>query len=82
MKLDHSNYMIWKKKILKILKSYELEDFVMRRKKYPQRNLDNGVVNPDYKFWSFQDQMIGYLLIIFMNDEIIKKVYDYDTSTM
>lgn len=79
IKLDRSNYMILKKQMLHILKSYDLDEFVLEKKKCPQKFLDAWKLNPSYKFWIRQDQMIGSWLIVSMTDELIKEVSDFDT---
>lgn len=63
------------------MKSYELEGFVLGRKKCPPIILDNGVVNKNYMFWYHQDQMIAFLLIVSINDDLIKEVSNYVAST-
>lgn len=66
---------------MRILKSYKLEIIMFGRKKFPQRNLENGAMNPKYELKCCQNQMIGSWLIISMNDDLIKEDFDYDTST-
>lgn len=79
IKLDNSNFTIWKHQILKILKSFELDGYV---KESLTEFLKNGSLNLEYKFWEKQDEMMDCWLMSCMIDEILTLISGFDTSRL
>lgn len=50
IKFDLTNFVLWKKKILRILKSYEFEDFVLGHFHSPSRRDWKGKANVDFRY--------------------------------
>lgn len=70
IKLSNNNYIIWKHYILKLLRSLELEEYVLHDP--PLHELKDGVVNPAHKNWRKQDEMLGCWLMSYVSEDVLK----------
>lgn len=68
MQSNSTNFVVWKKQILIILRSYELEGFFLGDYDCPSR------------YWMRQDQMTGLWLITCMEGELMKEISKCNTS--
>ena len=71
VKLDRSNFMIWRKQVLTTIRGNRLEDFISGNQIIPEQYISNTVAdgsvqritNPAYINWRAQDQtLLGWIL--------------------
>ena len=62
VKLDRSNYVLWKSQVLPIVQAYDLEGFLLGTKTQPSESLGNSA-NPDFVHWHRLDQFLLSLLL-------------------
>lgn len=74
--MDPTKFVIWKKKILQILRSYELQDFVLSGYPYLLRSDAKGKVNTKYRYWMSD----GFMADNMYENWIDKGSSDYETS--
>lgn len=79
IKLDCTNFVL-AEKILKILKSYELEDFGLDIYLCPSKKDYVGKICVEFRYQITQDKMIRPWLITCMKDELMKDIFDYETD--
>ena len=88
VKLDHSNFLPWRKQVLTSIRGNHLGSFISEPQIIPYQYLSNSgvdgsiekVENPAYINWQAQDQtLLGWLLSI-ISKGILSSVMNYDTS--
>ena len=58
VKLDRTNYVMWKSQIDNIVFANGFEDFIDGTFAYPEKELSAGVINPTFIAWRRQDRTI------------------------
>ncbi|KAL9413756.1 hypothetical protein AB3S75_042279 [Citrus x aurantiifolia] len=88
VKLDRSNFLLWRKQVLTLIKGNRLEKFISDPQIVPEQYLSNAttdgsgenVENPAYHNWRALDQtLLGWLLST-ISEGILSSVLTYDTS--
>jgi hypothetical protein len=87
-KLKHDNYRLWKTQVVPQLKGVDVYGFVDGSKPAPPQEISmtfaSGVVttiaNPDYIYWSSQDNLILGALISSIEESLITHVVHCKTS--
>ena len=85
VRLDRSNYLLWKAQILPPLRIANVTGYVDGTCPTPARLLppdDKGerAVNPEYATWYRQDQIVLSYLLASLSDEVLQQVHQLDTS--
>lgn len=80
VKLDNSNYLLWRTQFLPLLKGYELEGFVDGSNKCPAETLTNNTINPEYIAWNKQDQILLGWLLSSLTESALAHVVGLQTS--
>ena len=88
IKLDRSNYMIWKSQILSSVRANDIEGFLDGSKICPSQFLDDKPrsssvdlrENPAYVTWKKQDQMLLGWLLSSISIEVLSLVVTSKTS--
>ena len=73
MRLDRSNYAIWKSQFLPTIRAYELEGFLLVTKALPCSTLDD-YVNPDFVQCNCLDQLVESWLLSSTSESMIGHV--------
>ena len=88
VKLDHSNFLLWRKQVLTSIRGNRLKSFILEPHIILYQYLSNSgvdgsiekVENPAYINWRAQDQtLLGWLLST-ISEGILSSVMNYDTS--
>ena len=88
VKLDRSNFLLWRKQVLTSIKGNRLEKFISEPQIVPEQYLSNAITdgsgenveNPAYVNWRALDQtLLGWLLST-ISEGIRSSVLSYDTS--
>ena len=80
IKLDRSNYLFWKSKILLAARAYDLEAFNLDTKSKPNEvitdssNPDVSFNNPEYVSWMRIDQFVMSWLLSSISEQMIGHV--------
>ena len=87
VKLDQSNYLIWKSQVLASIRGNRLEKFIDESITPPPSHTsqrcgdDLGYVeNPEFATWRAQDQILLDWLLLSMSEGIISLVFNLETS--
>ena len=88
IKLDRSNYIIWKSHILSSVRANGLEDHLDSSKSCPDQFLQSESensevetqINPAFTTWKRKDQMLLSWMLSFINLEILSPVVNSETS--
>ena len=87
IKLDQSNYLIWRSQVLALIRGNRLEKFIDDSTTPPpshiaQRIRDDlrSVENPKFVTWRSQDQVLLGWLLSSMSEGIISLVFNLETS--
>ncbi|KAH9659677.1 hypothetical protein KPL70_023950 [Citrus sinensis] len=90
IKLDRTNYTIWKQQVLSSIRGNGLENYIDESKLCPDQFLPNrsrsgeasgeGCENPDYVAWKRQDQLLLSWIMSSMSLEILSLVVSSQTS--
>ena len=88
IKLDRSNYMIWKSQILSSVRANGLEDLLDGSKTSPDQFLQSETesisgdaeLNPAYTTWKRKDQLLLSWLMSSISIEILSLVVNFETS--
>ena len=73
MRLDPSNYAIWKSQVLPTVRAYELQVFLLVTKALPCSTLDDSV-NPNFVQWNCLDQFVVSWLLSSTSESMIAHV--------
>lgn len=76
--LEDNNLGIWGHQLFKILSNLELESYVLEGA--PMRYLRDGLVNPQFRSWKWQDEILGGWLMAYMTNVVLKQVGNFCTS--
>ncbi|KAL9460414.1 hypothetical protein AB3S75_003593 [Citrus x aurantiifolia] len=88
VKLDRSNFLLWRKQVLTSIRGNRLEKFISEPQIIPEQYLSNAtadgsgenVENPAFLNWRALDQtLLGWLLST-ISEGIMSSVLSYDTS--
>ncbi|KAH9792303.1 retrovirus-related pol polyprotein from transposon RE2 [Citrus sinensis] len=84
VKLDRSNFLLWRKQVLMSIRGNRLERFISEPQVVPDQYLSGGsgesIENPAYINWRAQDQtLLGWLLST-VSEGILSSVLNHDTS--
>ncbi|KAI4304099.1 hypothetical protein MLD38_039655 [Melastoma candidum] len=82
VKLDESNYPLWKGQVLAAVIAGGLEDFIFGKSLPPPLFLDDAcmISNPDYKIWQRSDKMVMSLLFSALTADPLSQVIYCKTS--
>ena len=87
VKLDQSNFLIWRSQVLALIRGNRLEKFIDDSATPPpshiaQRIGDDirSVENPEFVIWRSQDQVLLGWLLSSMSEGIISLVFNLETS--
>ena len=86
VRLDETNFLIWKHQILSAIRGYNLYDFIDRSVKPPAKytpdpkDPEPASLNPDYKDWERQDQLLASWISCSMTDPMLTRVVGCTTS--
>ncbi|KAH9793691.1 retrovirus-related pol polyprotein from transposon RE1 [Citrus sinensis] len=88
VKLDRSNFLLWRKQVLTSIRGNRLEGFISENQNIPEQYLSqartDGSVerteNPAYVNWRAQDQTLLSWLFSTISEGILSSVLNYDTA--
>ncbi|KAL9447356.1 hypothetical protein AB3S75_014926 [Citrus x aurantiifolia] len=88
IKLDRSNYLLWRSQVLASIRSNRLEDFVTGAKSVPDKCLllteadgsTQQIENPEYQIWRSQDQTLLGWLLSSLSEGILSLVINCESS--
>ncbi|GAV84468.1 UBN2 domain-containing protein/UBN2_3 domain-containing protein [Cephalotus follicularis] len=70
IKLNASNYLIWRFQFLALFRGYDLLSYVDGTTQPPPMQLDNGFPNPAYILWHKQDQLLLSWLLSSLTESV------------
>ena len=79
VKLDRSNYVLWKSQVLQIVQAYDLEGFLFGTKTYPSESLGD-FANPDFVHWHRLYQFLLSWLLLTITESMLGHVLHCHTS--
>ncbi|GAV70717.1 UBN2_3 domain-containing protein, partial [Cephalotus follicularis] len=74
IKLNASNYLIWRSQFLALLRGYDLLSYVDGTTQPPPMQLDDGSPNPPYILWHKQDQLLLSWLLSSLTESVHAQV--------
>ncbi|OVA03257.1 hypothetical protein BVC80_8621g8 [Macleaya cordata] len=80
VKLDPSNYLLWRTQFQPLLRCYRLQGFVDGTNPCPPRLLDDGKLNPAYELWIEQDSIILGWIFSTLSDPVLAQLVDIESS--
>ncbi|KAH9696661.1 retrovirus-related pol polyprotein from transposon RE2 [Citrus sinensis] len=88
IKLDRSNFLIWRKQVLTSIRGNRLEDFISENQIIPEQHIIQTTVdgsvqkvdNPAYINWRAQDQILLGWLLSSVNEDILSSILNCDNS--
>ena len=88
IKLDRSNFLIWRKQVLTSIRGNRLEDFISENHIIPEQHIiqtavDGSVQKVDnlaYINWRAQDQILLGWLLSSVNEGILSSILNWDNS--
>ena len=88
IKLDRSNYLLWRSQVLASIRGNRLEDFITRIKSAPEEHLlfagvdgsTQQIDNPEYHIWRSQDQTLLGWLLSSISEGILSLVINWESS--
>ena len=86
IKLDCSNYIFWKSKILPAARAHDLEAFLLGTKLKPVETIVDStnsitpMVNPDYVSWIRHDQFVMSWLLSSISEQMLGHVVQYRSA--
>lgn len=87
-KLDHLNFISWRKQVSLTIRGHRLQDYVSPSQSYriPAKFLTKefeiaNLVNPKFTNWEQQDQLILSWLFSSMSDNLVSRMIDCETTT-
>ncbi|KAK6143064.1 hypothetical protein DH2020_023412 [Rehmannia glutinosa] len=85
VKLDDSNYLVWKQQVLTAIKGYGLEDFISEQSNVPEKFTKEttekpSTLNPDFVTWQRQDQLLASWILSSLSEGILVLMVGLNTS--
>ncbi|GAV77105.1 UBN2_3 domain-containing protein, partial [Cephalotus follicularis] len=80
IKLTSTNNLIWRSQLLALLRGYDLLSFIDGTTHPPMKTLDDGSLNPAYKTWHKQDQLLLSWLFSSLTESIHAQVIGLEIS--
>jgi hypothetical protein len=80
VKLDRSNYVLWRSHIDNVIFANGFEDFIDSTSIYPEKELSLGVINPSFVTWRRQDRTILNWIYSSLIPAIMTQIIGYNTS--
>ncbi|GAV81757.1 UBN2_3 domain-containing protein, partial [Cephalotus follicularis] len=80
IKLNASNYLIWRSQFLALLRGYDLLSYVDGTAKPPPTQFDDGSSNPAYILWHKQDQLLLSWLLSSLTESVHAQVVGLQSS--
>ncbi|KAL9438517.1 hypothetical protein AB3S75_024229 [Citrus x aurantiifolia] len=88
VKLDRSNFLLWRKQVVTSIRGNRLERFILEPQVIPEQYLvdspiegsGESIENPAYSNWRAQDQILLGWLLSTISEGILSSVLSYDTS--
>ncbi|GAV81121.1 UBN2_3 domain-containing protein, partial [Cephalotus follicularis] len=80
IKLNASNYLIWRSQFLALLRGYDLLSYVDGTTQPPPTQLDDGSPNPTYILWHKQDQLLLSSLLSSLTESVHAQVVGLESS--
>ncbi|KAI4387880.1 hypothetical protein MLD38_000271 [Melastoma candidum] len=83
VKLDDTNYLVWKGQVMAAIIAAGFEDFISGSSSPPAQFLDSGdlLMNPDYKIWHRTDKAVMSLLFSALTSETLGQVVCCKTAS-
>ncbi|KAJ9695793.1 hypothetical protein PVL29_010991 [Vitis rotundifolia] len=80
VKLDRTNYILWRSQIDNVIFANGFEDFIDGTSICPERNLSPGVINPAFVAWRRQDRTILSWIYSSLTPGIMAQIIGHNTS--
>ena len=84
VKLDDTNYLIWKHEVQTAIRGYGLEGFILGTQEVPPRLIqvqdDTQIVNPSYISYQGQDHLLASLIIASISPSFLPQLVGCDTA--
>uniref|UniRef100_A0A2N9FT93 Integrase catalytic domain-containing protein n=1 Tax=Fagus sylvatica TaxID=28930 RepID=A0A2N9FT93_FAGSY len=86
VKLDSTNFIVWKHQLSSILKAYSMIDFVDGSVPSPTQFLTNAegilttTVNPDFQLWNIRDQALLTLINSTLSSSVLSMVVGHNSA--
>ncbi|KAH9722711.1 Disease resistance-like protein DSC1 [Citrus sinensis] len=88
IKLDRSNYLLWRSQVLASIRGNRLEDFITGIKSAPEESIllagvdgsTQRIENPEYQIWRSQDQILLSWLLSTLSEGILSLVINCESS--
>ncbi|KAK9131831.1 hypothetical protein Scep_011359 [Stephania cephalantha] len=74
VKLDGSNFLLWKSIVVPAIQGFELDGYLFGNLSSPEMVLADGSANPEYKMWFSRDRFLLGWLINSMTPEIAMQI--------
>ncbi|KAK9100305.1 hypothetical protein Scep_023735 [Stephania cephalantha] len=69
MKLDDTNFLLWKATVVPVIERYDLDGYLFGSLPCLKKVFEDGSLNPEYKFWFSRDRMLyGWLMTTLSKD--------------
>ncbi|RVX10653.1 Retrovirus-related Pol polyprotein from transposon TNT 1-94 [Vitis vinifera] len=80
IKLDRSNYILWKTQMENVVYANGFEDYIEGTKSCPPKELPTGDLNPDFVQWRVFDRMVLSWMYSTLNPDIMGQIVGFQTS--
>ncbi|KAK9157207.1 hypothetical protein Scep_003781 [Stephania cephalantha] len=80
IKLDGSNFLLWKSIILPVIRGYKLDGYLLGTLPCPSPILESGSSNPAYKDWISMDQLLRAWLLNSLTESVAIQIIRHSTS--
>ena len=80
IKLDRSNYILWKTQMENVVYANGFEDYIEGTKSCPPKELPTGDLNPDFVQWRRFDRMVLSWMYSTLNPDIMGQIVGFQTS--
>ncbi|KAL5557280.1 hypothetical protein UlMin_039516 [Ulmus minor] len=80
VKLDHTNYVLWRSQMDNAVFANGFENFIEGISICPQKETSDGLVNPDFVVWRRQDRMILSWIYSSLTPGIMAQIIGHTTS--
>ena len=82
IRLDQSNYLVWRTQMLNIIIANGLEEMIHDKIPVPSRFLgDSKNINPKYNIWQRQIRLVMCWIYSSLTEEVMTQIIDLDTAS-
>ncbi|KAK9157418.1 hypothetical protein Scep_003992 [Stephania cephalantha] len=75
VKLDKTNYLLWKTLLMPAIKGYNLDGILLGEIPYPPKSdQETGAFNPSYQNWYSKDQLLLYIILNSLTPSVTSQI--------